>query len=413
MATVIYQFFVGAFGGLDGVVAHLDHVAELGADAVYLTPIFRAPSLHKYDTADFDAVDEGFGGEAAWQRLVAETRRRKLGLILDGVFNHVGETHAWAARSEWLRGTPWRGYGHLRELALGHADVGEALFGSDGVVARWTRRGATGWRLDCANDLPPEARRRAAECARLAGAVDGVVGEVMAYPRGFADGDGLDGVMGYWLRSIAVGEITAGQAQHALDRLAAEIPLPTLLNSWTVLSSHDTPRLAHQLDDARAHRAFGLALAFPGIVHVYYGEECGMPGGPDPDNRHPLVDKSQWNQARLTWLRGILPLRRSLPALQRGAYLPLPQPGTDLVAFARVTDRPSETLIFVASFGAEGRRRLMLSVPHLYDAVPLVDVLNGPPARLEAGAITVELPTHGAALFRIADADPSGYRFYK
>jgi glycosidase len=89
-ARIVYQIFVGAFGGLDGVAAHLDHVAALGAEAVYLTPIFAAPSPHKYDASDFDRVDAAFGGEAAFDRLVAACRARSLGLILDGVFNHVG-----------------------------------------------------------------------------------------------------------------------------------------------------------------------------------------------------------------------------------------------------------------------------------------------------------------------------------
>ena len=66
---------------------------SLGCDAVYLTPIFRAPSNHKYDTADYDHVDEQLGGDAAFARLAAALRARDLGLVLDGVFNHVGDTH--------------------------------------------------------------------------------------------------------------------------------------------------------------------------------------------------------------------------------------------------------------------------------------------------------------------------------
>src|SRR5262245_35837592 len=130
MAEVVYQIFVDRFasaggalraideqgehwtahagGDLDGVAARLGHVASLGADAVYLTPIFRAPSNHKYDTADFDAVDEAFGGEAAFARLVESARAKGLGLILDGVFNHVGDRHAWARERKFLRGSVWR-----------------------------------------------------------------------------------------------------------------------------------------------------------------------------------------------------------------------------------------------------------------------------------------------------------------
>src|SRR5262249_54121091 len=105
VASVVYQIFVSAFGGLDGVVAHLDHVAALGADAVYLTPVFAAPSAHKYDTTDFDVVDEEFGGAAAFERLAGACRARRLGLIFDGVFNHVGEHHRWLREHpDWFTG---------------------------------------------------------------------------------------------------------------------------------------------------------------------------------------------------------------------------------------------------------------------------------------------------------------------
>jgi alpha-glucosidase len=143
MRSVVYQIFVESFGGgLDGIAGRLDHVCALGADAIYLTPIFRAPSNHKYDTADFDAVDEAFGGEAAWERLVAATRARGLGLYLDGVFNHVGDTHAWARERRFLRGSVWRGYPSLPELDLADEGLRAELFGDGGVIARWTRRGA-------------------------------------------------------------------------------------------------------------------------------------------------------------------------------------------------------------------------------------------------------------------------------
>src|SRR5262245_38498453 len=204
MAEVVYQIFVDRFasadralhpideggehwtahagGDLDGIAARLGHVASLGADAIYLTPIFRAPSNHKYDTADFDAVDEAFGGEPAFERLVQAARAHSLGLILDGVFNHVGDRHSWARQRRFLRGSVWRGFPSLPGLDLGDPALREELFGESGVMARWTRRGATGWRLDCANDLGHEVCALATGAARAAGARDGVIGEVMAFP---------------------------------------------------------------------------------------------------------------------------------------------------------------------------------------------------------------------------------------
>lgn len=419
MPAVVYQVFVAAFGDLDAVAERLDHIRSLGCDAVYLTPIFRAPSDHKYDTIDFDRVDEQFGGDAAFERLVSATRARDMGLILDAVLNHVGVDHPWKReRPHFFSGSVWRGHAHLPELALDHPEVGEALLGSDGVIARWTRRGATGWRLDCANDLGAAICRGARDRARQSGARDGVVGELMAYPTGWAGS--LDGVMNYWLRQAALGLASgraADQTQHALDRLAQELPKETLDQSWNIVSSHDTPRLQTLLDeDARRVRlALTLAFAYPGVPMIYYGEEIGMRGGADPLNRAKMIwDEREWDHDRLAYLRNLARLKRE-PALRDGRYVGLPQPSTGLVAFARLTDRPSDTMIFVGNGRAEPvRARLYLPVPHLYDALPMRDLLEPSVApRMDQGCLDVELPPFGARLFQPADEHPGGYRFFK
>lgn len=421
MPRVVYQLFVGAFGGLDGVAAHLDHVAALGADAVYLTPIFAAPSPHKYDTADYDAIDAGFGGDAAFARLVAACRARRLGLVLDGVFNHVGATHRWLGEHpDWISGADWRGFPSLRELDTSRAEVRRACAA---VIERWTARGVTGWRLDCANDLGPAFSGELARAARDAGARDGVIGEIMAYGAGWAAArDGLDGVMNYWLRAatlaLASSSAPAAQLQAALDRLAAESDPGALQRSWSLVGSHDTARLATALDDdeARIRLALALAFAYPGVPLVYYGDELGLHAAGDPDNRRPLPPPSTWDRARLALVQSLCRLRREQPALAHGRYVSLAQPGTDVIAFARVTERPIETLLFVAN--ARPRpvaATLFLPLATLFDALPLHDLLepSAPPRAMASGTLALTLPAHGVALLRPRDDHPSGYRFFK
>jgi len=425
---VVYQVFVGAFGGLDGVAAHLDHVAALGADAVYLTPVFVAPSPHKYDTTDFDHVDPAFGGEAAFDRLVAACRARSLGLILDGVFNHVGEGHRWRREHpDWFTGSDWRGFPTLRELDTAKPAVRRACCD---VVARWTARGATGWRLDCANDLGVPFAGELARAARAAGAVDGVIGEIMAYGAGWArgdsanvvDGDGLDGVMNYWLRATALAlassSAPADQLQLALDRLAAESDPRALQRSWSLVGSHDTARLATALDDdaARIRLALALAFAYPGVPMIYYGDELGLHAAGDPDNRRPLPPPSAWDAARRALVTSLCALRRDEPALDHGRYVSLAQPGTGLVAFARVTDRPDETLVFVANATARPvERTLFVALPLMFDALPLHDLLDtsSTPRAMASGTLSLTLPAHGCVLLRPRDAHAGGYRFFK
>jgi alpha-glucosidase len=334
----------------------------------------------------------------------------------------VGEKHPWAREREMLRGSAWRGYGHLPELDLGSTRVREALFGTDGVIARWTRRGATGWRLDCANDLGPDVCGLAARAAREAGVRDGVIGEVMAYPVGWAGDHGLDGVMNYWVRSavlgVATGASPAAQAQHALDRLAAEMPPAALRASWNVLSSHDTPRLATVLDGsaARIRLALALAFAYPGVPMIYYGEEIGMRGGADPQNRGEMIwDAARWDASRLGLVRRLSSLRREEPALREGRYVSLAQPGADVVAFARVTDRPADTIVCVANAAAQPRRvRLFVALPWMLDGLPLTDLLDEKRTlSWSQGCLDLPLDPHGVMWLKPKDAHPSGYRFFK
>jgi glycosidase len=419
VARVVYQIFVAAFGSLDAVAAHLPHVQALGADAVYLTPVFTAPSQHKYDTTDFDHVDEGFGGAAAFARLVDGCRARGLGLILDGVFNHVGAAHPWTREHPgWFSGSDWRGFPSLRELDTTQAEVRRVLCD---VVAGWTRRGASGWRLDCMNDLGPRFAEELAVAARDAGAVDGIIGEIMAYPAGWVrPGGALTGVMNYWLRMVALAlgaaSSPAAQLQASLDRLAAEMEPQILAHSWSLIGSHDTTRVATALgSEAAVDAAQALMFAYPGIPMIYYGDELGQLGGPDPDCRRPLPPKSEWHAGRWERTRLLCRLRREHPALTSGRYVPLPQPGTDVIAFARVPDKRSDTLIFVANAGPRATATtLFVPLNFAFDALPLVDLLGGVPAAvMHEGTLRLTLPPHGAVLLAPRDDLPGGYRFFK
>jgi glycosidase len=467
--TLIYQIFVDRFaaadgralgtlppgvepwmfhagGTLDGIVARLDHVVSLGADAIYLTPIFTAPSNHKYDTATFDEVDPRFGGGAAFDRLAAACRARGLGLLLDGVFNHVGEEHPWFTRARadagsreasWFRFSKhpgeyarWRGYGHLPEVDLAHPDVTSRLFDAkDSIVRRWIERGATGWRLDCANDLGIAACRRIAAVARDAGASDGAVGEIMSFADVWLAEGGLDGVMNYWFRESVLGlcrgEVPAVQAAANLEQMARRYPPAGLRRSWNMLSSHDTPRLATQVTDPAA-RALARTLAFvtPGVPLVYYGEEIGMRGGPDPDNRAAMAwDESGWDRDALAHIRRLAGLRRSRRALREGEYLAMPQPGApSLLAFARTTGRPEETLLVIAN-GSASRVRARVFAPHafLFDSLPLADLLAGdgtaapaaPIAKMEGGRVDLDLAPWAISVLAPMDGTIPGYNFFK
>ena len=426
-------------GTLDGIVARLDHIVRLGAGAIYLTPIFRAASNHKYDTTDFDNVDPAFGGNGAFERLAAACRARGIGLILDGVFNHVGRSHPWFAAAvsdpqsreyayfKWQSHphdySCWRGHGNLPEVNLSNPHVRKELFeGDDSVVRRWLRRGATGWRLDCANDLGIENCRAIAAAVRAENAPDGAIGEVMSYADDWLGEGGLDGVMNYYFRETVVGlvsgDVPIAQAAYNLKRMARAYPREGLLRSWNMLASHDTPRLATLVPDrARRAMAFALAFAYPGVPMIYYGEAIGMPGGPDPLNRGPMQwDESSWDIEMFEHIRKLAAARMTHAVLREGNYLALPQPGSPaIVVFARTNGRPQEIVLVVANASdAPARARIFAPYAHLFDGLPLKDILEVQPAtKVVSGRFDVELPPWGIALYSPDNMSIRGYSFFR
>lgn len=425
------------FGGdLRGVADHLDHVASLGAGAVFLTPIFASPSNHRYDTSDYGRIDPRLGGERAFDALVEALRARRIGLVLDGVFNHSGEEHPWIVEAKKSPKSPrrsayhftgrshraWRGFTHLPEWNLLHPEVEQLLYdGPESALFRWTRRGATGWRLDAANDLGPRVCSRISDAVHALGAPDGVVGEVMGYARDWLEGGTLDGVMNYVFRGAVIalirGEIPPPQAAWVLDRIATDYPRQGLLRSWTILGSHDTPRLATLLgeDPGRLRLAVTLQYAYPGVPLIYYGDEVGLTGGDDPDNRRPMPwSPDRWNQPLLDLYRRLGALRAAHPALSTGGYLPLTQPGEpEILAFARTDPDPRRTVICVANPNARRTSaRMLMPMSTLPDGMPLVDLLANRRVFCREGFIRLELEQWDVALLVPQPAAISGYDFY-
>ena len=165
-------------GDLDGISEKLPYLKKLGVTALYLNPVFKAPSVHKYDTEDYRHVDPQFGGDGALLRLRHNTQQLGMRLVLDGVFNHSGDSHAWFDRHN--RGTggachnpesPWRdwysfsddgtaldwlGYASLPKLDYqSESLVNEIYRGEDSIVRHWLKApwNMDGWRLDVAADL--------------------------------------------------------------------------------------------------------------------------------------------------------------------------------------------------------------------------------------------------------------------
>ena len=340
------------FGGnLWGVADKLDYLEALGVKVIYLSPIFKAYSNHKYDTGDYLTVDPGFGGEPAFLHLLKKAAERDIKVILDGVFNHTGDDSIYFNRygtydsigayqsehsdyADWyqFRSFPeefesWWGIPILPKLNASAKACRTFFTGTDGVCAKYVHEGIGGWRLDVADELSDRFLDELRVSVK--GASDGeavIIGEVWenaadkiayGYRRRYLQGKQLDSVMNYPVRNGILAFVKDGDAEalyHTLTELYASYPRCVSDALMNLLGTHDTERiltvlgslpeelrrpnheLAHaSLSPSRKKQALKLlrmaaTLQFTvfGIPSVYYGDEVGMEGYHDPFCRYPF-----------------------------------------------------------------------------------------------------------------------------
>lgn len=427
------------FGGdLQGIIDHIDHLHDLGVDLVCLTPIFHARSNHKYDTLDHFRLDPMFGDMDTLRRLIEALRQRGMGLILDAVVNHVSIEHPWfqAAQKEDQQyrqyfffeadGTfaTWWDFPHLPELDIENEDLRDYFYRKpDSVLKHYLDMGVAGWRFDAAPDLGlpyvQEVRRELQAHAPEAL----LVGEMTCFASDWVAAGGFHGALNYFMRTAIVGWLQglleARQLENMINRYCAEFSHESACLSWTMLSSHDHPRLRNVFPQAR-QRWLALVLQFtlPGMPTIFYGEETGLHGGPDPDCRVAMQwNRDAWDEEELQRYRQLTVLRRNSPELRTGRLLMLGDQieDTDFVAYLRYTDVPQEySITLINSAAQEFSRILMLPYAHVYDGVILEDALgSGFACKVVCGSIAVRLEPQSALVLRVRVDQFDNFRFYK
>jgi glycosidase len=281
-------------------------------NAVYLCPIFKSNSNHRYHTVDYFEIDPVLGTLKDFDNLVKKAHKLGLRVILDGVFNHCSRgffqfnslmelgknspyvdwfhVHGWPLHA--YSGKPnydcWWGFPALPKFNTDNPDVREYLFS---VGEYWMKRGIDGWRLDVPNEIDDDSFWQ--EFRRRIKAINPeayIVGEIWDEPSRWLKGDQFDGVMNYPLRRAVLAylfdEKPINLAEFA-KRLRDVFPKDRFGVPMNLLGSHDTIRLATLPCSNLQRVKLALAILFflPGAPCVYYGDEIGMEGGKDPDNR--------------------------------------------------------------------------------------------------------------------------------
>lgn len=356
-------------GRLADIPSRTEYLKSLGVDVVYLTPIFRALTNHKYDAQTYREIDPQLGTRDDLQHLTKQLHQSGMRLMLDGVFNHMGRTAPIFLEAQRDPKSPWRewfafgsehpagyrawyGVPNLPELNLENPAVRRELWEDrNSVVQSYLRQGISGWRLDVAFELGPDYLASLTQAARRARKDAWIVGEISGYPAAWFPA--VDGVFNFTslqlARRMMTGEVSGGRAGRILATMTEDAGIENLLRSWILVDNHDTARLASVVTDP-GQRAFlfGLQFTLPGSPVIYYGTELGLTGAGDPMNRAPMPwDTATEANGDLTEVRRLAALRRAHPALRYGDFSVLET--ERLMAFLRTTDQVRQTVLVVAN----------------------------------------------------------------
>ena len=361
------------FGGnLKGVQDRIGYLKSLGAGTVYLNPIFESVSNHRYDTGDYEHVDGLLGGDGAFSDLAAALADNDIRLILDGVFSHTGKESRYfrAAKAgvepyvDWYRfredGTYecWWDVDDLpcvNETEPSYFDY--TVKGPDSIVRRWLRAGASGWRLDVADELPDEYIEAIREAASEARPDSVIIGEVWedgtdktsyGVHRSYYTKAELDSQTNYPFRKRLLdffsGKAGSDEITGLFSMDKVNYPRDIYYSLVNMTGSHDVPRLFSCLkeitggNDALARgllKAYSLIqFAFPGVPLIYYGDETCMEGGPDPDNRRFFTENGR-SAETVSWFSELAAMRRDDSVFTSGGIRFIDADDVNVFAFGR------------------------------------------------------------------------------
>ena len=331
-------------GDLRGIIDHLDHIQKLGIDVVYLTPIFKSDSCHKYDTTDYYQIDPSFGTTEDLKELVQKAHECGIKVVMDAVFNHTGrdffafkdiiEKEDKSRYLDWyfIERFPLKGekgeapnfkcfgyYDGMPKLNLKNPEVEK--FVTD-VACYWIKEcDIDGWRMDVGDEISHFFWKRFRKAVKAVKKDLLIIGEIWHYAGDFLEGDEWDTVMNYDAFMEPLTWFLTGMEKHsdeyredllgnseafigAMKTHMRALHMSALQTAMNELSNHDHSRFltrtnhrvgrisyagpeaaSEGVNPAVMREAVTIQMTWPGAPTVYYGDEAGLCGFTDPDNR--------------------------------------------------------------------------------------------------------------------------------
>ena len=336
-------------GDLAGILEKLPYLEELGVNTLYMTPVFKSPSSHKYDTTDYYQVDPQFGDKELFKELVDECHQRGMKVILDAVFNHCGYEFApFQDVIENGRESEYSDWFHIEEYPVSKEPLTYETFATDvwrmpklnhsnsnvreyflEVGEYWVREfDIDGWRLDVANEIDHAFWREFRARVRSIKPDLYIIGEVWHHSSKFLEGDQFDAVMNYpfWdavYQFIGQKAISVDEFDERLTLNRVTYPKQAVEAAWNLLDSHDTARAITRFNGNKQalKLAFTFQMTYIGVPFIYYGDEIGLAGGEDPDCRRCMPWNEEEQDLKLfNHFKKIIQIRKDNEPLRRGEF---------------------------------------------------------------------------------------------
>jgi cyclomaltodextrinase len=411
-------------GDLRGVIQKFDYLLDLGINTIYLNPIFLSPSTHRYNSSDYYLIEPRLGDMNDFRSLLDLAHSNQVRVILDGVFNHCSRSFfAFADLLENQEHSAYKDWFYIKQFPVDAFSPGEATsyaawwgikslpkFNTRNPAVRqfllsvacyWIEQGADGWRLDVPNEIDDDTF-----WAEFRHVVKGsnhdayILGEIWTADPRWVGPDHFDGLINYPLRDLVIellvgGTLTTNIFAERLEKLLKMYARENAYAMYNLLGSHDTERIRTKLggDIDKVKLAHAIIFALPGAPAIYYGDEIGLSGGKDPENRGTFPwNPDDWQINLREWVQLLITVRKRQIVLRRGNFQPLMvDDRSHIFAFARTLG--NQNVVVAINAGPVPRyARVPVNQLHWEDGRILHDLLQPKEYQVSGDTVTIHLP---------------------